>query len=190
MRCFVGIDLPDATRAALLQAGALVRSADEQWRGERWVRADHLHITLAFLGEVPQFDQARLEAALSSAFETAHAFELLFARLQPVPTASKAAILWAEYEDPLAVCADLASAVAQACSGIGGSSHEKRFQAHVTLARARRPRRVGHQVLEALSSAAVHVPECVSVSSATLFSSMLERSGPQYTRLHTWRLRS
>ena len=54
MRLFVAIDLDDAAKAAIVAEQKRVASAIIESRSSvRWVHADHLHLTVVFLGEVP-----------------------------------------------------------------------------------------------------------------------------------------
>lgn len=186
MRCFVGIPLPETTRAALVSACDAVRAADPHWRGEKWVAAQNLHITLVFLGDIPAEAIARLSEAISDGLTDVRAFELPFAGLRPVPNERRARMLWADYDDPSGTCAAIASTIGAAAGGLDIAVEDRAFKAHVTLARARRPRHLGETVLSTLSTAQLGVPEFVSVPSARLFSSTLTKTGPRYETLETW----
>src|SRR5437016_13878004 len=63
MRLFVALELPAAVRenlAALLKA---LRAVSPQ---TRWVRPENLHLTLKFMGEVPETKLAAIRSALDS----------------------------------------------------------------------------------------------------------------------------
>lgn len=186
MRCFVGITLPEPTRSALVAACDAVRAVDPHWRSEKWVTADNLHITVLFLGDVPAETIAPLSEAIGGGLAETHAFELPFATVCPWPNARRARMLWAAYDDPDGKCAALAAAVAEAAERFDVAVEDRAFKAHVTLARARRPRRVDERILSTLSTSQLDVPEFVSVHSATLFSSTLTKTGPRYETLETW----
>lgn len=186
MRCFVGIPLPDPTRAALAAACDAVRESDPEWRGEKWVSAENLHVTLAFLGDVPAESVPSAIESIGRELVGICRFELPFSSLRPVPGARHARMLWASYSDPTGECAALAAAIDRACVGVDIALELRPFKAHVTLARARRPRRVGEPVVSALSRAESEVPPFMSVSSATLYSSTLTTAGPHYETLATW----
>ncbi len=62
MRLFVALELPSAVRenlAALLKA---LRAVSPQ---TRWVRPENLHLTLKFMGEVPETKLAAIRSALA-----------------------------------------------------------------------------------------------------------------------------
>jgi 2'-5' RNA ligase len=53
MRLFVAIELPDAVRKALGDLSSRLKD-DAGLTGRSWVRAENLHLTLKFFGEVPE----------------------------------------------------------------------------------------------------------------------------------------
>lgn len=186
MRLFVGIPLPEATRTALAEACRDIRAADSGWADEKWVAAENLHITLAFLGDVPTESIALLARSITSELGAVRAFDLPLARLEPIPGARRASMLWARYDDPEGRWAALSLAVHGAAAAIGDATDNRAFKTHVTLARARRPRPITENLLGSLHAARDRVPKFVSVLSATLFSSTLTTAGPRYERLETW----
>jgi len=150
------------------------------------VAAENLHITLAFLGDVPAETIVPLSASIGRETRNTRPFKLPFARLHPVPNARRANMLWASYDDPDGECAALANAVGAACASFGIALEDRAFKAHVTLARTRRARHLGDAATQALSCAEPTVPAFVSVASATLFASTLTKAGPRYEVLDTW----
>ena len=58
-RLFVSLDLPSSVAAALVRL-------DPHLPGVRWVRAEQLHLTLAFLGPVPSAAEERLHPLLAA----------------------------------------------------------------------------------------------------------------------------
>ncbi|MDN5698146.1 MAG: hypothetical protein L0G70_09275, partial [Rubrobacter sp.] len=60
MRLFVAVTPPQQAREA-----ALEKARSVTWKGRiRWVPPRNVHLTLKFLGETPEQDVPRLEAAL------------------------------------------------------------------------------------------------------------------------------
>lgn len=128
MRVFFALGPDDATRAALAEAAALLTVRD----GQPLAHAD-LHLTLAFLGEVPQ---QRLPALKAFAASLRHrAFDLDIA----------AAGWWrgsrVAWLAPLQVPAPLAALAAALRAGAGRAGDAAaHYQPHVTVARhVRRP---------------------------------------------------
>jgi 2'-5' RNA ligase len=115
-----------ATRRALDRAGAVLHAA---WGGRR-MRADSLHLTLAFLGATPaaQLDAVRAAAASQSAA----AFTL---RLDRPGCWQHNHIGWLGVCEPPPALTLLASGLAEALHLHGVSCDAKPFVPHVTLLR-------------------------------------------------------
>ena len=186
MRCFVAIELDADTRTALSQIGDAIRDHDAAWAGEKWVRPDNLHVTVAFLGDVAEGTIEPLSSAIGQRLAATHAFELPFTGLRAVPAARRASMLWAAYGDPDRRGAGLAAAIAEECRAFDIALEDRAFQAHITLVRARRPRHVGEALSDILVASATRIPEFLSVPSATLLTSTLTKTGPIYRPLVSW----
>ena len=188
VRCFVGLELPQSFVEAEAAARAAACAIDKAWRGEKWVAPQNLHVTLKFIGNVSEGDIADLAAALGQAIGRCDPFELGFDRVRAIPGERRCSMLWAAFDDPSGGCATLAEQVEKASLAFGAQPDERAFKPHATLARARRPRRIQRQALEA-ATAALSVGETrVSVPSATLFASTLTPRGPVYDVRGTWAL--
>ena len=66
MRLFIAIDLDDGARAAIADEQRRLKAAfDDSRSAIKWVRPEQMHLTLVFLGEVP--DHARRQLSTRSA---------------------------------------------------------------------------------------------------------------------------
>src|SRR3954465_5503535 len=111
MRLFVAGDLPPEPRAALAAHGrALVASG-----GWRAVAEPSLHLTLAFLGERPEEDVARIAAALPDAATPCGPVSLGASILLPRRSPRGAAV---ELHDPGEDLARLQASVSAALAGL------------------------------------------------------------------------
>ena len=123
MRLFVGL-WPSPEVHALL--AALVRAPHAS---VRWTTPDQWHVTLRFLGEVPDDSVpglVRSLAAVGGAPPRA-------ARLGPATSVLSRGTLMV----PVAGVDDLAAAVVDASRGIGRPPEDRPFRGHVTVARGR-----------------------------------------------------
>src|SRR5881394_2625777 len=69
VRAFVALNFPDAVRRGLWDALAPVRERREQLP-VKWVRPENIHLSLKFLGDVDESQEAELVAALKQAAGT------------------------------------------------------------------------------------------------------------------------
>jgi len=188
VRAFVAVTLPPELVATLGACRAVLLDADPAWRREKWV-ADHvLHLTLRFLGDVGADALDRMADRLAATLEDARPFTLTFTGLSAVPAPRAASLIWAESPDPSGAAAGLAERVGEAACGITEPVPGRPFRAHVTLCRARRPRRVDPVALELAAAPLADLRatgRAMSVASVTLFTSTLTPSGPEYHGLVT-----
>jgi RNA 2',3'-cyclic 3'-phosphodiesterase len=187
-RAFLALTLPDPTRALLADACAAFRGSATGWTGEKWVAPELLHVTVKFVGALPDEAVPRVLDALRAEGRRHAPFGLEVMDVRPVPSKRRAAMLWARMAGETEACEMLASgfeAVLEEALGVDRDSRS--FRPHVTLARSRRPRGVPAAALEdaggVLSEPARATARTMSVSSATLFASTLGPAGPTYDRL-------
>ncbi len=139
-RAFVAIVPPDSVLDAVELAIAPLR--DEPPREEpprdkpllRWAPRAQWHLTLQFLGAVP--DPDALAGQLRLALDGVDAPALALGGLGAFGPAGRATVLWVglrEGRDPLV---DLAARVATAAAGAGLALEERPYRPHLTVARA------------------------------------------------------
>lgn len=181
MRCFVAIELGAAARRVL--GGWLGQHSHT--RGVTWCRAEQLHITLKFLGEVSEARVADIAAALAAAARRASPFELRLSALGAFPARGRPRVLWCGVADAGGACAALAALVESACETLGFAPESRPFTAHVTLARARGPG--GESALRELLEVEARTKSKVfadaepfEVSRLVLFESRLAVGGARY----------
>lgn len=185
VRCFIAIELPPEVRHMLHRAGEAVRAADERWRGEKWVSEENLHVTLKFVGHIPEESIETLIAACSTEVATVAPFEIGLSGVRAVPAGGRARMLWGTFVDESGRCGALAEACERAALDVGAEPEIRTFVPHVTLVRARRPRPLATGALEAGNAVATDADGFVSVRAASVFRSTLGHQGPTYTVLRT-----
>ncbi|MGC5584606.1 RNA 2',3'-cyclic phosphodiesterase [Ornithinimicrobium sp. W1665] len=169
MRVFVAVVPPAPVVEAVeefLQPRRDALATQGRWR---WTRAEHLHLTLAF---VPDLDAWREEKLIGAGAEYAarqRPLNLRLRRAGAFPDPGAARVLWAgveeEHPDTLA---GWAAGIRRVLSHAGARLEGTRFTPHVTLARSvggRHP--AGHllQSLDTLLTPVWTVPELVLVAS-------------------------
>src|SRR5205809_4097642 len=94
MRLFVAIDLGDEVRAAIAAEQRRVGEALGGARSTlRWVRPEHIHLTLVFLGEVDEGSSGAIVDAMSEPLDHA-AFALVLGGLGVFPPQGAPRVLW------------------------------------------------------------------------------------------------
>lgn len=186
MRLFFAVGLEPA---AVRDVTALQRNLEKTARdpGIRWERADHLHYTLQFLGEV---DEARVE-------ELKNAGALAVAGIKPIaleltgigafPTPRNPRVIWVGAGQGARELTLLATHLGKELGAIGIPLENRPFQPHLTIARIKGPsaERVAARLLETQQVGAVATTR---VASLILMQSVLSPRGSTYSVVEEWKL--
>ncbi len=137
-RTFIAIPIPDPIGELLV---GWQQALAPEIPGCRWVETRPLHITLAFLGEVPNRDLSALCLEVAAACEPSARFELKVEGLGAFPNPARPRVLWAGVTAPdLGPLNALREAVVRAATKAGYRPDDPRFHPHVTLGRIRSDR--------------------------------------------------
>lgn len=184
MRLFTAIELSDEARGAIAAAQKTVAAAlSDSPRSLRLVRTEHLHLTLVFIGEVPNDRGAAMAEAMSADIPQAP-FAIEFGGVGVFPPSGPPRICWLGVLDGAEEVVRLHAHVAERLRGLGVPVEGKPYRPHLTLGRWRdRVRSVKSRIEPSAAPIAR-----VLVSAVTLFESRLSSAGPSYTRLASARL--
>ncbi|HMM20225.1 MAG TPA: RNA 2',3'-cyclic phosphodiesterase [Selenomonadales bacterium] len=130
MRLFVGIEFPPAAEAALAKCQDDLRRRAE--RG-RFKSRENFHLTLQFLGEVPEDGIARLRQALKEA-AGGGPFTLRLGRLGQFGQDNPVRVVWVDVGGDAERLQALQARVRQVLAGAGFPAERRRWQPHITLA--------------------------------------------------------
>jgi len=181
MRLFVAINLPDDVRQSMWNSAASLR---EQSFPVKWVGPDSLHLTVKFLGEVPEQRVNDLSEGLeSAAVGTAH-FELPISGFGAFPNPRRASVIWLGCE-PVAALQQIQQNIEAEMERAGFGRESRSFHPHFTLGRVRRDTKPAALGGLADKLQRLHFESQPVVESVDLMQSELSRSGARYTRLHT-----
>ncbi|MBO3748921.1 RNA 2',3'-cyclic phosphodiesterase [Streptosporangiaceae bacterium NEAU-GS5] len=130
MRLFVALLPPPEALAEIKPPSAVLPRL-------RWIDPALWHVTLAFLGEVPDSVRPELDVRLARAAARHAPMTLAFRGAGAFPSAPRGRVFWVGVAGELT---RLAESVAAGAGRAGaGQVDRKRFHAHLTLARSREP---------------------------------------------------
>lgn len=92
MRLFAAITLDEPVRRALIKAQDELRQSGAE---ARWVEPVNIHLTLRFLGEVPESLVPKLTEALTKACAGHRAFSMDIVGLGAFPNPARPRVVWA-----------------------------------------------------------------------------------------------
>jgi len=180
VRLFVALDIPEDVRAAIAALTAKLKSV---CGSARWARIEGAHVTLKFIGEVPQENVEPIKTALQAVPFPA-APKIIFRGVGFFPDARRPRVLWAGIEAGPEL-RSLAASVETALEPLGFPREQREFSPHLTLARFDSTEKLAG--LRA-AIAAVGPPDFgqAIANEFYLYQSVLKRGGAEYTRLATF----
>lgn len=182
MRLFVAVDVPNDIKEAIEHSVVdVLRPALD---GARWTRPEGRHLTLKFLGEVPDDRVEDIASALGSAVPKHRAFDAAFASVGGFPNLERPRVLWVGVGEGADAMTALANDIEEALVPLGFEAEARGFHAHVTLARFPKPGPIG-------DLPAVDVPrDTFNVTDVHLFRSQLHPKGARYSVIASFKLAS
>lgn len=154
------------------------------WSGAdiKWVAASHIHLTLRFLGSLPETLIEEIKICLAKTFEEVPVIPITIGHLGAFPAASCPKVIWAGLEDQNKLLEESRRLLDTALEALGIALEEREFSAHITLGRVRRLNK-NHALKRTLSSFRFEPPLRQSLSRVVLYQSTLSPAGPTYTAL-------
>jgi RNA 2',3'-cyclic 3'-phosphodiesterase len=137
-RLFVAVDPPRSAREHLQRSVAPLRDAPG---APRWAAPERWHLTLLFLGAVPEERVGPLTAAAGTVVSGASAMELRLAGAGRFGSVRRPQVFWAGLDGDVPALVELAARLADAARDLGLPIEDRTFRPHLTLGRwpPRRP---------------------------------------------------
>ena len=137
-RIFCAIELPATLRKLLLQHVTSLKQTVPEARAT-WARETNLHLTLKFLGEIPETTVADFSAAVSRAVADMKAFSIRIEGNGAFPSHGSARVLWIGINDYTGELAELHAKLEEESAQVGFAREARPFHPHLTIARLRNP---------------------------------------------------
>jgi 2'-5' RNA ligase len=177
MRVFIAIDLPESIQAALGRQQATFRAACPD---ARWTRPEGIHLTLKFLGEIPD-DKVRQVTEVLTSLAPFEPFSIEVKGFGFFPDARRPRVFWVGLEAPPAL-GELARRAEECMERLGFAREDRPFTPHLTLARFKVPR--PQLALQALLERHRELTMgCYEVSEFFLYESRLSPHGAEYRKV-------
>ncbi len=177
-RVFCAIEVPATVRSRVMEHIARLRDSVPDAHAS-WSRDQSVHLTLKFLGAIPQPRVENLSLAAGRAVEGLSSFNLVVERTGVFPDDGPPRVLWIGVSDPSSRLSELYERLEEECAKKSFPKDARPFHPHLTLARLRKP-----QGTRALASAHKEMPfEPIEISVAELLviRSELSSEGSKYT---------
>lgn len=180
VRVFIAVDVGDEIRGRLEE---LQRKLRKVHSNVRWTGPGAIHLTLAFMGNVPVEELDRITSALALACRGVEAFAMEAAGTGTFGKPKHPRVIWAGIADcpPLM---ELQHRIGEALLAAGTAFDRKPFSPHITLGRVKS---VDHHTTSLLDKLEKHRSADLGqtrVATVELIKSELTPHGAEYTVLH------
>ena len=183
VRVFVAIGLSDQARNVLTDLVAELTRA--RVRGLRAVDPHGIHLTLKFLGNVPEARIASIVSEVSAVVAEHRPFSVELSDVGVFPNEASPRVLWVGVGGDLTELRELDQGVEGTLEGLGFARKRREFSPHLTVGRIRdgAPASDRRRATEALFAAPFDSSAQIQVESVSLIQSILLPQGARYHRL-------
>jgi RNA 2',3'-cyclic 3'-phosphodiesterase len=186
VRLFVALELDEKAKDLLADIQQRLATLD---RAVRWVQPGQIHLTLQFLGEVPDARVPQVAKALDRLAEHA-AFDFEIEGVGTFGSPRSPRVIWVGVRMPNPPLADLQKACETCLADLEFAPEGRTFKPHLTLGRVK-DFRAGRQIIEAVEGLGLQtVGRLVQAAEEViLFESILQPRGSLYVAVHKILLR-
>ncbi len=178
LRAFIAVPVPTDVRRHLAR---LHESVPHEAGKITWVKADAIHLTCLFLGDIEPDRVTKIGAALRAAAGTFPAFETCLGEVGAFPGWRKPRVVWVGLEKGRPEATALKEQIEAALVPLGFPAEDRPFHPHITLGRVRTDGRPG--TLDHAAARWIIPFEHWMSREVILCQSELSPQGPVYTPL-------
>jgi len=179
IRTFVAVPIDKEIRQRISEVQERVKKLT---RNVKWVEPDNFHVTLKFLGNVPEDQVPQISAALDEVSSKVPAFALSVKGIGAFPKLERARVVWIGIEEGREELIRLAREVEESLSRLRFEKENKPFKAHITIGRVKEGK-PADGLAEGIREIDAGDLGRQNVSSVVLMRSELKPDGPVYSPL-------
>ena len=143
----------------------------------KWVERENFHITLRFLGEIPEGMIENIEKIMDEVVEYFSPFYVSFDIFGAFPSLNYPRVLWIGLKDGLDNLQTLYSVLEKRIVMAGFPKEDKSFSPHITIGRAKDRIRITQEIK-------MPIKDKIYINEIILFESKLTPQGPIYSPLY------
>lgn len=186
IRSFIALPLePEIQQRLKIIQNELHRTGAEV----KWVKAEQIHVTLKFLGEIESERLGTVKQILGQTISPLKEFLLEIDHLGAFPKLENPKIIWVGAKSPGSVIQKMGSSLEEALEKAGFPKEERDFAPHITIGRLKGSLN-RFALTQAMKKFTFHEPLVQLVKEVTLFQSTLLPQGPVYEALDVIQLKA
>ncbi|HEX3282518.1 MAG TPA: RNA 2',3'-cyclic phosphodiesterase [Pyrinomonadaceae bacterium] len=179
-RVFCAIELPSLAIEKISEHIKRLRAAAPDSPAS-WSRAENVHLTLKFIGEIPQNRVSDLSQAVANAVAGFSPFELEIKDTGSFPKHGTPRVFWIGIDDGSGQLAQLQAKLDEECLLLGFEKEARPFNPHLTIARGRKPQ--GARALATAHEKMGFLATKIRVKELSVIRSELSSKGSNYTTI-------
>jgi 2'-5' RNA ligase len=138
MRAFIAVDISAEARHLVAERIAFLRARFSDLR-VGWDKPEKLHLTLKFLGDIPQEKLTQVILAVENSAKEIKPFSLILEGAGAFPPRGAARVLWLGVKDKSQNLSELQKRLETETERIGFERERRAFKPHLTIARLKEP---------------------------------------------------
>ncbi len=178
MRTFIAIELPETIKKEIEQLQAPLKKTGAF---VSWVKPKNIHVTLKFLGEIPEDKINEVFSATQKALEGIRKFTMNLKEMGVFPDLRRPRVIWIGTGSGEEELSHLAKRIEEEMEKIGFPKEKRKFSAHFTIGRVKSPKNI-EKLMELVESSDFQT-EKIEVNEVVMMKSQLHPAGAIYTPL-------
>lgn len=154
----------------------------------KWVEPENLHLTLQFLGDLPDREIPQFCKEVKDAIQNHAPFDMALAGVGAFPSVAQPRVVWIGVDQGRRELENLYNGLLDVCRAWCTGRDRNEFAPHFTLGRLSRDGRWNEALLSEINRIQSHTAGTCRVDRVIIYSSFLDRSGPSYAPLATIKL--
>ena len=178
-RSFIALEISDEARTELVRVEKELKASNAD---VKWVAPASMHLTLRFLGNIPEKNIPALSLRLDEIASVNIAFDAALHDLGVFPKWDYPRVVWVGLSEGADRMKVIASMVGDAMAAEGFPEEDRKFSPHITIGRVRTWK--NRDRLKKIAADISIIPVRMRISRVVLFRSELTTKGSVYTPLH------
>jgi 2'-5' RNA ligase len=182
MRLFLAVEIPPQEQKQIYESLSPLR---KQWPKIRWISSDNLHITLKFLGEVPEALIPKVKKCAEDCISDMGlgSFKLTFSQIGAFPRPKSPRVIWCGVEGDTKMLSALVEHLEPKLETLGFQKEKRPYRAHLTIAKVS-PEQRGVDFEPYIKDYEKTIFAGISVNMISLMQSVLNPFGAVYQCIH------
>jgi len=184
MRCFIGIDLPPSLKSDITH---IQEELDNTHNKIKFVNRENLHITLKFIGNVPEELTSNILNCTKEITEAIKPIPFKVDKIGAFPKIKHPTVIWIGSTEKNHKLNDLFHRIENALYHLKIEKEKRKFHPHITLGRTKQFKKK-KELINMLKQ--INFPSHqIKIEAITLYKSKLSPKGPIYTTLGKCKLK-